>query len=68
MPNRFNFDDFDHLCAEALSEDSRMAEEDLAWTEYERWLGYEKRPGEIGAVVCQLTLDFEPLPDPPEAT
>lgn len=75
MSRRFNFDDFDALCAEALDEhyktDQQMAEEDEAWEQYERWLEHDtdRRPGEIGGVLLRLSFrpDSDPLPDPPEA-
>lgn len=72
MSRRFNFDDFDELCREALDEhaakDHQLAAESEAWEEAERWSEHDtgKRPGEIGGVVVHLTLfnpvDFEPLP------
>lgn len=78
MSRRFNFDDFDELCREALDEhtlvDRKLAEEDQAWEEHEHWLEHDTglRPGEIGAVVTRLSFsppapNLDPLPEPPEA-
>lgn len=65
---RFNFDAFDKLCAEAIAEDSLMAEQGQAYEEEQAWAEHDrvflgKRPGEIGGVACQASV----LPDPPEA-
>lgn len=72
MSKRFNFDEFDKLCAEALEEDAIMAEQDRqreeeqAWEDHDRvFLG--KRPGEIGSVVTRLSWqDGDPLASPIE--
>lgn len=54
MSRRFNFDDFDELCREAL--DEHMAQEDIEREERERWEEHDRPlPGEIGGVAIRLT-------------
>lgn len=73
MSRRFNFDDFDELCREAL--DERMAQEGVDLEEEQAWADHDRvfYPGEIGGVVTHLTFnaatdsDFDSLPEPPEA-
>lgn len=50
MSERFNFDDFDELIREALEEHAQPAQP-------------VRRPGEIGSVICQLTL-FDTIEEP----
>lgn len=52
MSRTFNFDDFDQLVSEALDNYAEVADT-------------IRRPGEIGSVVCQLTL-FDENFDPTE--
>lgn len=65
MSRRFNFDDFDELCREAL--DERMAAEGAELEEQQRWADHDRvfYPGEIGGVVTRLTFAQE-QPEPPE--
>lgn len=57
MSRRFNFDDFDEQCREALDSNDEVMGNLIPL----------RRPGEIGAVACAPTLDPDPVPDPPEA-
>ncbi len=56
---RFNFDDFDKLCREAL--DEKLAVESEEWEEEQKWADYDRvfYPGEIGGVVTKLTFEQE---------
>lgn len=59
MSRRFNFDDFDELCREAL--DDRLMHESEAWEEEKKWADHDRvfYPGEIGGVVTRLTFEQE---------
>jgi hypothetical protein len=75
MSRRFNFDDFDELCRDAL--DERMCQEGKELEEERQWGEHDRRPGEVGGVLVQLSsiadrpssrpLAFDPEFDPPEA-
>jgi Uma2 family endonuclease len=75
MSRRFNFDDFDELCRDAL--DERMNREGQELEERQKWGEHDRRPGEVGGVLVQLSsiadrpssrpLAFDPEFDPPEA-
>jgi hypothetical protein len=67
---RFDFTAFDKLCAEALEEDSLMAEETRQLEEAQAWEDHDrvflgKRPGEIGGVACRPTLLLTDQPAQP---
>lgn len=68
MSRRFNFDEFDKLCGQALDEDAVMAEEDRAWEEEQAWADHDRvfNPGEIGGVLVRPSFTVEE-PEPPEA-
>lgn len=69
MSRRFNFDDFDKLCAEALEEDALMAEEGRRLEEEQAWAEHDSLfdPSDIGAVVLDLNANVVQLRPPDDA-
>lgn len=70
MSRRFNFDDFDELCREALEEhyatDAKMAREGVELEEQERWAEHD-RVQDIGGAVIDLNANVVDLRPPDSA-